>query len=443
MFKNTIEINSLNKNKHIYNYKYNLIISEELYHDDDIEYLAKKYYHQIKVIGKDEFINNKRYEKYRCLGLVLTDKCNFRCSYCANSSAYEYSKGYKENSMSYDILNKALELYIKEFKENIKRDPNVKFSIMFYGGEPLLEFEKIKYTVKMVEDIYKISNPIYTITTNGFLINDEMLNLFKSKNFDVNISMDGYKEIHNQNRKTIGGQNTFDKVVKNFRTLYDFLGVDKVGILTTFDTQVSPRKLFDFYDRNRDIDKCLRRVSSVSTVNTSYYDSIKQYDKYDEELNYLYSLYHEGNNLNFLKMLYNDKFLVLTKRREFLDKTFALCSPINAKLTVSVNGDLHICEKVNENYPIGNVYDGIDKEKAYNYYKNIVDIRSDVCSFCEMRNLCVPCFANLCRGGKKFQLMDSQCDELKRGAMRMLELYCTFLDKEKWPKYNKKEVIIK
>lgn len=433
MEKNVLEIKSLNGNLYIYNYEYNLIQSKDIYDHQKVEEMAIRYKSVIHEIAEEDFLNNEQYEKYRCLCLILTDDCNFRCSYCANSSVYKYSKGYKRKTMDYKTLDKALYFYYEKYKKNIIKDPNIKFTIVFYGGEPLLEFEKIKYVIKKVENEFHIKKPIYSVTTNGYVLNDAMVDIFKQYRFDVNVSMDGYKEIHNLNRRTKSGKETFEKVVKNFRKLYATLGKDSVGVITTFDRQVSPERLYTFYKENPDIDSCLRRVASVTDINTAYYEMTPAYSDYDKELNYLYKLYHEGDRLNFLKRLFKDKFDIIVQRNTFSNYLYSICSPISAKLTVATNGTLHICEKVNENYPIGDVDNGIDKTKAYQYYKNAIDIRNRYCKNCKISNICIPCFAQTNRDGKEFILKEEQCQALKRSILHVLEIYCTFMDTDEWP----------
>lgn len=435
--KDTVKIFSLNGNAYTYNYINNVLQPSEKYNHDLITNLSKKYYIDIEDIKENAFINDFKKEKHRCLGIVLTDQCNFRCSYCANSCAYEFSKGYKSNSISSEILDEALEYYTRNYCECVIWDPNLRYSIMFYGGEPLLEFDKIKYVVDRVINYYSIKEPIFTITTNGYLITNEVIDFFRKYDFDVNVSMDGYKDIHDKNRKLINGRGTFNRVVKNYYKLRKELGKDKVGIITTFDTQVSPKKLYNFYLENPEIDKGLRRVSSVNTINTDYYSSISKYKNYDREVNFLYKLYNDGDKTNFIKMFYEDKFGGLINRLEFHNITKLVCPPLNAKLTVSTNGDYHICEKVNENYSIGNTQNGIDKKKAYKYYRNVIDIRINSCSSCKIKNLCNPCFANLNRKGKTFELKNEECVKMREGTVRILEIYCTFLDNMPWPHTGK------
>lgn len=427
-----VEIKSLNNNTYIYNGKYNLIIPKTIYNTKVVETIADKYFVVEQPVAKKDFLENIKFEKPRCLGLVLTDSCNFRCKYCANSDKYKYAKGYSKNVMSLEVLEAAIKMYVEKYSKAVKYDPNLSFGVMFYGGEPLLEFDLIERAVSLVTDYYKIENPIFTITTNGYLIDEKVIRFFKKYNFDVNISMDGYKEIHNKNRVTVNNKPTYDVVIDNFIRIKKELG-DKVGIITTFDTQVSPKRLYEYYSKNSLIAESLRRVASVNNVNTNYYDMISSYKFYDKELNEIYAIIKKGINNNFLTQFYSNKFLGVSKRKEFYDSLYSCCSPISSKLTVSANGKLHICEKVNEKYPIGDVWMGIDYQKAYEYYANIIGIRKEWCSECVYHNICNPCFAQLNVGGTKFELDKGYCEWMKKATRDILSLYCTFLDIEEWP----------
>lgn len=429
---NIIEIHSRNNKTYFYNYKYNLIMAADLYDESKIEKVSKMYYRINNPINKVSFLSNKSLIKYKSFGISLTDACNFRCRYCANSSAYLYSKGYSNQTISNQTIEKALDFYMKNYNEGKLRDPNLKAAIMFYGGEPLLQFDKIKYTVNLLKQKYGTEDAILTLTTNGYLINDEIASYFRDNNFDVNLSIDGYKEIHDKNRVTADGKPTFDKVINVFYMLKEMLPKDKLGIISTFDTQVSPMKLYEYYKNHPKVDRCLRRVSGVVNVNTDYYHNIKRYDKYDKEIDDLFKLYKNGDTTKFISCFYDDQFSGIKKRLEFNDITFSLCSPLSSKLLVDTDGKFHICEKVNGNYPIGNVESGIDIDKAYSYYADLLQIRSKYCSECKIHNLCNPCFAQLHGAGDHFMLDHDRCNEIKSIIIRKLEVYCTFLDGKPW-----------
>ena len=428
--KNLI-IHSYNNNKYIYDCNTNIILSVE-------EYQTQSLKKHVKPIGEKVMSIDDMFAKPRALCLVLTDMCNFRCRYCANSAAYDYSKGYRNQTMSLETIDKALDLYVSLYRNSIRNDPNVRFGVSFYGGEPLLEIEKIKYVVQRIEKDYRIENPLYSITTNGFILSNEMIELFYNYSFEVAVSIDGYPEIHDLNRRTISGKETYKKVVTNFRKLKDKIQ-QKAGIITTFDTQVSPQKLYKYYRDNPDIDERLWRVASVTPVNTTYYDIVTKYEKYEEELNDLYRRFYNGDHTMFLKKMFEDKFGIIVEKDTDRDYLYGICNPLNAKLTVSTDGVLHICEKINENYPIGTV-DGIDKKTAFMYYKNLIELREAHCKECLIKNLCNPCYATLNGAGKRFEIDEDFCKKTKRSIIHTLALFCTFQDDAEWPTTHDRRV---
>lgn len=431
--ESTLTIRSLNSIKYVYNYKYNLLLNKDLYDHAKIERLASRYYKKSEIINKSDFLTNNRLERYRCLSLVLTDSCNLRCKYCANSSVYEYSKGYSEASMSIETMVKAIDIYTDNYKRGVLSDPSLLYTVVFYGGEPLLEFDKIKYAVDYITSGLKISTPMFLITTNGYSIDSTIIEFFKENFFKVSISMDGNEKIHNLSRRTIKGGDSFNVVLENFKSLQKALGKDNVGIIATFDTQSSPLELYNYYRDNPDIDSCLERVGAVAIANTSYYSNIVHYKNYGSELMLLYRLYRNGVKNNYLNRLVEQEFVKLSARKEFIDKTYLVCPPMSAKFTVTPNGLLHICEKLNENYSFGHVDTGIDKLIAYQYYWNIINVRKNECSNCPFLNLCDPCFATLNREGAKFKTLSEECKEMRRAALNLLEVYCTFLDDLEFP----------
>ena len=118
MNNNLLEIKSFNGNIYVYNYKYNLIQPQILYDNEKVEIMAKEYFAATQEISAYDFIRKDINEKYRMLCLVLTDDCNFRCKYCANSSIYKYSKGYSHMSMSYETIDRALQFYYEKYVGN-------------------------------------------------------------------------------------------------------------------------------------------------------------------------------------------------------------------------------------------------------------------------------------------------------------------------------------
>jgi len=141
--------------------------------------------------------------------LHTTKECNCNCAYCYEkdkSSIYEWSD-------------------IKQLLDDIIKY-NKHFSLEFLGGEPCLRIDLIENTVK-----YLKSKPIHVekffITTNGTVINDELVTILKeNSNVHWAMSIDGHKFM-NCLRVFKDGTNTYDKAIENFKTLHKELNNDQ------------------------------------------------------------------------------------------------------------------------------------------------------------------------------------------------------------------------
>jgi len=121
--------------------------------------------------------------RFRSLSLILTDDCNFACSYCYKA------KG--QSTMAWETAERALSFFLPHLIDNAY--------VIFYGGEPLLAFDLIREAVRFIEDRSRMwDKPIrFSITTNGSLITPEVADFFASHRFYVVLSFDGLaQEIH-------------------------------------------------------------------------------------------------------------------------------------------------------------------------------------------------------------------------------------------------------
>jgi len=111
---------------------------------------------------------------------VLTNACNFACAYCRQPHG--------DKSLDSSEVEQAIEFFWPFFAEECH--------INFYGGEPLLEFDKIRKAVQFIEKKNRDSpNQFhYSLSTNGFLLNDERLEFLNRKKFSVLLSFDGYAQ---------------------------------------------------------------------------------------------------------------------------------------------------------------------------------------------------------------------------------------------------------
>ena len=110
--------------------------------------------------------------------------------------------------MTWETAKKAIDF----LREHSVDSPEV--NIGFYGGEPLLEFPLLKKAVEYSEQQFEGKKLTFNITTNGTLLNDEMIYFFQDHDVSLMISLDGPKEINDKNRVFANGKGTFDTVAK-------------------------------------------------------------------------------------------------------------------------------------------------------------------------------------------------------------------------------------
>jgi uncharacterized protein len=165
-----------------------------------------------------------RYQK-DVLGLTIapTLKCNFNCAYC-------YENGVDQSAMD-DYTMKSLISFIKKKTDNSKI-----LNIAWYGGEPLLEFERIKAVTDAVKPLFKKYNA--AIITNGYLMTKEKSEAFKELNINrVQVTIDGPERIHNQRRVLKNGTGTFEKILDNIENLLNVNKSIKVSVRVNIDKQ--------------------------------------------------------------------------------------------------------------------------------------------------------------------------------------------------------------
>lgn len=141
--------------------------------------------------------------------LYLTDDCNLKCSYC-----YEGNKKNK-SYMSEATLEKALDFIAKN---NLPNDP---IDLLLLGGEPLLNKKMLFKTMNIINHKYPEIKHLfrYQMTTNGILLDDNTLKFIEDNQIELSISIDGDRETHNLNRKSINGKDVYDIIFGNMQKL--------------------------------------------------------------------------------------------------------------------------------------------------------------------------------------------------------------------------------
>lgn len=355
---------------------------------------------------------------YNQLQLIVTEQCNLRCKYCSYSGIYLYNRTHNENFMDWDIAEKAIRKFHEGFCRVKLRKTGLIPAISFYGGEPLLNFELIRKATTMVHSLFR-GKVILNLTTNGTILTTAMLDFFLENDFHLMFSLNGYREEHNRLRTYSDGTGSYDAVWHNMqkirhkdRQYYQ----SNCSISAVYDYGTDLRKTYEFFENRKGLlppDKY--RFGIINQGFTKWYSrySSQDLENFSLSLGYLQDLYIHHINTGkrssaILRQLCGGGFQRImsrvqnsTKWRELLPFTGS-CFP-GSKIAVSPDGTFHCCERINQNFPIGNVEAGLDIGLIADL---ITQYRNQVypeCYLCPITRLCPLCYAILGTEKGKFE----------------------------------------
>ncbi len=168
----------------------------------------------------------------KALCLHVAHTCNLNCSYCfASQGKYHGDRAL----MSFEVGKRALDFLI----ENSGKRRNLE--VDFFGGEPLMNWDVVKQLVQYARSVEKEHNKNFrfTLTTNGMLIDEEVIEFANKEMSNVVLSLDGRKEINDLKRVDYAGNGSYDKIVPKFKQLVESRGGQGYYMRGTF-THANP-----------------------------------------------------------------------------------------------------------------------------------------------------------------------------------------------------------
>ena len=332
-----------------------------------------------KYIG--EFKNRETVVKALCLHIA--HDCNLACKYCfAEEGEYHGRKAL----MSFEVGRKALDFLVAS------SGSRVNLEVDFFGGEPLLNWQVVKELVaygRSLEEPYH-KKFRFTLTTNGVLLNDEILEFANREMANNVLSIDGRKEVHDLMRPHRGGQGSYDEVVPRYKKAAESRNQMNYYVRGTFT-----RNNVDFAEDVIHLaDEGFEQISvePVVAADTEEY-ALREEDvpailaEYDKlALEYIRRK-KEGKGFNFFH------FMIDLEGGPCVAKRLSGCGSGTEYLAVTPWGDLYPCHQFvgQEEFLMGNVDEGITR----------TDIR-DTFKACNVyaKEKCRDCFAKFyCSGG--------------------------------------------
>ncbi len=360
----------------------------------DREELAEAY-SEVEELKKEGMLFTKdEYEGYvmdfkkrptvvKALCLHIAHDCNLACRYCfAEEGEYHGRRAL----MSLEVGKKALDFLIA----NSGRRRNLE--VDFFGGEPLMNWNVVKELVAYGREQEKIhdKNFRFTLTTNGVLLNDEIMAFANREMGNVVLSIDGRKEVNDHMRPFRKGQGSYDLIVPKFQKFAESRNQDKYyvrGTFTHFNTDFSKDVLHlaDLGFQQISVEPVVAEDSEQYALREE--DLPKLFAEYDALAAELVRRKKEGGDFNFFH------FMIDLEGGPCVAKRLSGCGSGTEYLAVTPWGDFYPCHQFvgNEDFLMGNVWEGITR----------TDIRDEFkCCNVYAKEKCRECFARFyCSGG--------------------------------------------
>ena len=328
-----------------------------------------------------EFKNRSDDVKALCLHVAHT--CNLNCQYCFASQG-KYSG--ERAIMSFEVGKQALDFLVEHSGKRVNLE------VDFFGGEPLMNWDTVKELVRYARSIEaeKKKHFRFTLTTNGVLVDDDVIDFANREMHNVVMSLDGRKEVHDRFRKDYAGNGSYEKVVPKFQKFAKARG----------DREYYMRGTYTHY--NTDFTEDIFHMADLGFTKLSMEPVVCSSEDpcalTEEDLPVLFQQYEilakdmlrrerEGHPLTFYH------YMIDLKQGPCIYKRISGCGSGTEYMAVTPWGDLYPCHQFvgDEKYLMGNVWDGVtntavrDKFKLCNVYA-----RPD----------CSDCWAKLyCSGG--------------------------------------------
>lgn len=308
--------------------------------------------------------------------IEVTKNCNLRCSYCyVKDKTFKYLTIENAEKIVHFILDRAN-------KKNIRS-----VIINFLGGEPLLNFDIIKYIVELTNNLSKEKNikVSYAMTTNGTLFSNEIASFCINNDFDIKLSIDGTKHYNDLNRKTPSNSSSYDLLYKNLDNFYYFQSKLRKSVQASM---VITKNNYKNFSNN------IKHVFSLglNSIDTAlnFYDDWNENDfeilenEFLKTVEYIFECEKQGKPCLWT-VINNCLKTQITPSGNYF------CGAGDTSLYFAVDGYIYacaICQK--DGLKVGDIHSGI-------YENNIIDFckyerqLTDKCNNCNLKNTCRDC----------------------------------------------------
>ena len=325
----------------------------------------------------------KRQTVVKALCLHIAHDCNLACRYCfAEEGEYHGRRAL----MSFEVGKKALDFLVANSGNRVNLE------VDFFGGEPLMNWQVVKDLVAYGRSLEKPHNKKFrfTLTTNGVLLNDEILEFANREMSNIVLSIDGRKEVNDKMRPFRGGQGSYDLIVPKFQKVAESRDQMNYYVRGTFtrnnlDFAENVKHLADLGFKQISVEPVVAEPSEPYALREEDLPALmEEYDKLAVEL---IKRHKEGKGVNFFH------FMIDLSGGPCVAKRLSGCGSGTEYLAVTPWGDFYPCHQFvgKEEFLMGNVDEGILRKDIQDEFK---------CCNVYAKEKCRKCFAKFyCSGG--------------------------------------------
>lgn len=341
-----------------------------------------------RLFAKDPFEDvakefKKRQGVVKAICLHVAHDCNLACKYCfAGKGEYDGPKGL----MSFETGKRALDFLIEQSgtRKNLEVD--------FFGGEPLMNWEVCKKLVEYGREQEKIHNKNFrfTLTTNGLLINDDVIEFCNREMGNVVLSLDGRKATNDAMRVSRNGAGSYDLIIDKFKIFADSRNQENYYMRGTYthnnlDFSKDIIHMADMGFKELSIEPVVCSPDEPYALKDSDLPILKE--QYQILADEMLKRYRKGNGFTFYH------YMIDLDAGPCIVKRVSGCGVGTEYLAVTPNGELYPCHQFvgDEKFLLGNIWDGITNKQVLEQFEN--------CNVYSHKE-CKDCFAKLyCSGG--------------------------------------------
>ena len=344
-----------------------LIDAKELYTEDTFESMAGTFKERSGNVVK-------------ALCLHVAHSCNLNCSYCFASQGKYHGERAR---MSFEVGKRALDFLIENSgsRRNLEVD--------FFGGEPLMNWDVVKDLVKYARSVEKQHNKNFrfTLTTNGMLIDEDVIEFANKEMSNVVLSLDGRKEIHDLTRVDYAGNGSYDKIVPKFKEMGASRGGQNYYMRGTF-THANPdftKDVFHMADlgfTELSMEPVVSAPDDPMALTSVDLEIVKE--QYEILAKEMIKRKKEGRGFTFYH------YMIDLTSGPCIYKRISGCGSGTEYMAVTPWGDLYPCHQFvgEEEYKLGDIWNGVTNEGIREEFRSCNAYAREECADCWAKLYC-------------------------------------------------------